>query len=93
MPTRRTTPLPPDWPQRRLRVLQRDGYRCQIRLAGCKGRANEVHHTQDPTDHRDAVLISACDSCHATLTGQQAAQARWKKYDRRRPQAPHPGLR
>jgi 5-methylcytosine-specific restriction protein A len=74
------------WPERRLRVLERDGYVCQLRYPGCLGRASQVDHIVQPeaggTDSLEN-LRSACQQCHATRTGRQGALAK-QAADRRR---------
>jgi len=38
-----------DWPERRVRVLERDGYACQLHYADiCVGRASQVDHIVQP---------------------------------------------
>lgn len=86
----RRTPLPPDWPARRRRVLDRDQHQCQLRGPRCAGEATDVDHIGDRDDHSDANLRSACGPCHDSRTGQQA---RAVQGFRRRPPAKHPGLR
>jgi 5-methylcytosine-specific restriction endonuclease McrA len=86
----RHAPLPPDWPKIRARVLARDRYLCRLVLPGCKRRATEVHHL-DPNDHRDEMLVSACDPCHATETGRANAHRLFRAPRRRAPE-PHPGM-
>jgi 5-methylcytosine-specific restriction protein A len=100
--SRRTTPLPPDWPAIRRRVLLRDAHRCQIRTPSiCVDphgvRANEVDHIGPAGDHRDEMLRAACGPCHARRTGQQAGLAagvrrRARAAARKRPPEPHPGI-
>jgi len=85
----RTTPLPPDWAQRRRAVLERDGWVCQIQGPKCIGRANEADHIGANTDHRLHMLQAACKPCHASKTGRDA---RAKQPNRARDPEPHPGL-
>lgn len=87
-PSRRTTPLPPDWPITRRRILRRDHYRCRA----CGQPARHVDHVipahlGGPDD--DHNLQALCGMCHASKTGREA-QARRPR--RRRPPEPHPGL-
>ncbi len=58
------------WQQLRLKVLQRDGFRCQGCLAA---RATEVHHKTYSHARREFCfeLISLCDACHRRLHGRQ----------------------
>lgn len=56
------------WRQLRERVLLRDGYRCQIQLEGCTGKATSVH--LDPRLSGQHLLASerdctsVCRWCH-----------------------------
>lgn len=72
----RRSRLPADWPRRRLRVLRRDGWRCQIRRPGCKLIATEVDHVVNDDNHDEDNLQSACHPCHAAKTQEESAQAR-----------------
>lgn len=90
--SRRRSELPPDWPATRRRILKRDGYRCRIRLPGCKGRATDVDHIDDPTDHRPSNLRAACGWCHGRRTSAQGLQAKGHGPLRQRPPDPHPGI-
>jgi 5-methylcytosine-specific restriction protein A len=85
----RRSPLPRDWRRRRLRVLERDGYRCQIRGPKCAGKAAEVDHIDRDDDHRLVNLRSGCGPCHHSRTGRQAQAAQTAHY---RPRITHPGL-
>jgi 5-methylcytosine-specific restriction endonuclease McrA len=75
-----------DWSERRLRVLERDGYACQLRYPGCLGRGSQVDHIVQPeaggTDSLEN-LRAVCRKCHARLTGRQGALAK-QAADRRR---------
>lgn len=60
--------LPPDWPERRLRVLERDGYKCRRCNANLRGVFyREVHHivarARGGSDHM-SNLIALCKTCH-----------------------------
>jgi 5-methylcytosine-specific restriction endonuclease McrA len=60
----------PQWQQKRLRVLERDGHECQAMMAGCRVVANQVHH-RDYIMALDAPLfdlVSVCGSCHDKIT-------------------------
>jgi 5-methylcytosine-specific restriction endonuclease McrA len=56
----------------RQRILARDGYRCQLRLPGCTGRATHVDHivprgvggTDDDSNRR-----AACAACNLRRGG------------------------
>lgn len=88
-------------------VLERDGYRCQLRLFGyCSGRAEEVDHTvslgtlgihrRDPRANDPNLLAAVCIPCHRRKSQREALEATRKYHaDRasrlRLPQRPHPG--
>lgn len=51
----------------RLRILERDGYRCQLGLDGCTGWATEVDHVVPRGrggDDSDRNLQAACRHCN-----------------------------
>lgn len=57
----------PKWQKRRLEILQRDGFTCQV--CGCKDKTLHVHHTVYIKDHniweyKDNQLITLCEECH-----------------------------
>jgi len=53
------------WRRTRLLVLQRDGYRCRLRLDGCTTVADQVHHVvgKGVSEQLDD-LLSACQHCN-----------------------------
>jgi 5-methylcytosine-specific restriction endonuclease McrA len=56
------------WRKVRLEILQRDGYKCQIRLPGCTGKADRVDHVV-PVDrggawYAESNLRASCRSCN-----------------------------
>ncbi len=58
----------PEWQALRLKVLQRDGFRCQ----GCLAQpAAEVHHTTYRHARSEFCfeLVSLCRDCHRRLHG------------------------
>ena len=57
------------WRDLRRRVLQRDSWECQLRLAGCTHIATCVHHTRGRavTGDDPAHLVAACQSCNLKL--------------------------
>jgi 5-methylcytosine-specific restriction endonuclease McrA len=68
------------WPVVRLAILERDGYRCQIKGKRCTQVATEVDHVVslaeggarlDPTN-----LRAACRSCNLTLGGAVGGRRR-----------------
>lgn len=57
----------PKWKRRRLEILQRDDFTCQI--CGCKEKMLHVHHTAYEKgkmiwDYPDEMLITLCEDCH-----------------------------
>lgn len=93
--TRRTR-LPADWPTRRQRILQRDGWRCTTTdpTTGerCTQPATDVDHRQAGDDHSDANLHALCAKHHRAKSSSEGTQARWRWRDQR-PTTKHPGLR
>jgi 5-methylcytosine-specific restriction endonuclease McrA len=60
------------WRRLRLQVLQRDGYLCQIRLAGCTRAATSVDHIYPvhmapELALEDSNCRSACRHCNSVL--------------------------
>ncbi|GAA0627279.1 HNH endonuclease signature motif containing protein [Kribbella sandramycini] len=89
----RRSRLPSDWARRRLRVLRRDQYRCQVRDAAglkCLERSNEVDHIVNNDDHDYANLQTICRVHHAAKTQAEAKAGRRAKA-RTRPPSRHPG--
>jgi 5-methylcytosine-specific restriction protein A len=69
------------WRSTSKRVLERDGYRCQIRLPGCLGRATAADHIVELADGGElldmANLQAACKPCNtAKRNTMVAARAR-----------------
>lgn len=77
------------WKRVRLEVLMRDDYRCQLREAGCTGKATQVDHRVNiaagGAELDPANLQSACPRCNARKAQREATAARNAE--------PHPGLR
>jgi 5-methylcytosine-specific restriction enzyme A len=70
------------WPERRVQVLKRDGYVCQLRYPGCLVRASQVDHIVQPEaggTNSLENLRAVCRTCHATRTGRQGALAKQRK--------------
>lgn len=83
----------PEHRAQRLRILERDDYRCQLRLKGCLGEANEMDHKvavalDGPDD--DDNMQAVCHPCHVQKTNDD----RRAKLALARYPAPgkHPGL-
>jgi 5-methylcytosine-specific restriction enzyme A len=72
-----------DWPERRRRVLERDGYTCQLRYPDiCISRASQVDHIVQPEaggTNDMSNLRAVCRPCHARRTGRQGALAKQRK--------------
>ena len=61
-----------DWRRKRLAQLERDRWRCQLRLEGCQGAATEVDHILGANaDPGHTALRSVCSSCHKQRTARQ----------------------
>jgi 5-methylcytosine-specific restriction protein A len=76
------------WPVIRKKVLERDGYQCQLRYPDiCSGRAGEVDHIVQP-EHGGGSdlenLRAVCRPCHARRTGRQGALAKQRRAARRK---------
>jgi len=56
----------PRWEKRRIEILERDDYKCQ--LCGERDKMLNVHHkyyeSNDPWDYVDCMLITYCEECH-----------------------------
>jgi len=73
--------LPPDWDKIRLRILERDGWRCVWKLpsgARCSNPATDVDHMGKPWDHRPERLRSLCSPHHDKRTSIQGNAAKPK---------------
>lgn len=72
--------LPDDWATRRLRVLRRDGYRCQHRdsPAGpkCLEPANQCDHIIAGDDHSLENLQALCRRHHALKSSREGNAAK-----------------
>lgn len=70
-----TSPMNVEWQRTRCFVLERAAHRCEASLAGCIGRASQVHHTtyNVNTDNEHVggepawTLRAVCRTCHETL--------------------------
>lgn len=80
---------------RRLRVLRRANYRCQIRGPRCIGRATILDHVvatafggPDTDDNSQA----ACEPCHKEKTAEEAREGiRRRRLNKRPVDTRHPG--
>lgn len=94
--SRRTAPLPADWPAVRTAVLARDPvcrWGCLHGEEGyCRSDSTEVDHMGTAWDHRAPMLRGICHYHHLRRTSAQAnaAQARLRSL-RLRPRENHPG--
>jgi 5-methylcytosine-specific restriction endonuclease McrA len=95
--SRRET-LPPDWPQIRSAVLERDHHQCQHvredtgRICGLL--ATDCDHIGDRTDHRMSNLRALCHWHHLRRSGQQGGRASQQARNARKKaaQPKHPGV-
>lgn len=58
----------PKWQKRRLEILNRDNFTCQ--MCGCTEKTLHVHHTiyipgRKIWEYKDNQLISLCEDCHS----------------------------
>ena len=65
----------PKWQKRRLEIMERDNFTCQI--CGCKDKTLHVHHTiyipkREIWDYEDNQLITLCEDCHNNEHGKYA---------------------
>lgn len=87
--------LPRDWSTRRVRVLRRDGYKCQARDstgALCAAPANQVDHVEHGDNHDLSNLQALCRWHHARKSSREGVAARRPRQGQARPPEPHPGL-
>ena len=87
--------LPGDWSTRRVRVLRRDGYRCQaVDSTGskCGAPANQVDHIEPGDDHDYANLQALCRWHHGRKSAREGVAARRPRPRQAREPEPHPGL-
>ncbi|WP_043737687.1 HNH endonuclease [Nocardia asiatica] len=70
----------PEHRAQRLRILERDGYRCQLRYPNrCVGTATQMDH-KTPVyrggSDDDSNMQAACRPCHAKKSSDEGNQAR-----------------
>lgn len=85
--------LPSDWQTRRMRVLRRDGYKCQARDSRgvpCGEPANQCDHVVPGDDHSLDNLQALCRWHHARKSSAEGAAARRPRPTQRREPEPHP---
>lgn len=91
--------LPQDWPEKRVRVLRRDGHRCTHRDQygdRCEELATDVDHIVPGDDHREINLRALCGHHHQAKSSREGAlalAARRRQMNKRfRRTEAHPGL-
>jgi len=57
------------WRRTRALVLARDGYTCRLRLPGCTGKADCVHHVHGKaiTGDDPRYLVASCQACNLAI--------------------------
>jgi hypothetical protein len=60
------------WQQKRLEILNRDGWKCRSCGAEGEGVTLNVHHAyyerdKDPWDYEDHLLVTWCEYCHSNI--------------------------
>jgi 5-methylcytosine-specific restriction protein A len=91
----RRAELPRDWARRRVRILTRDGYRCQALDslgAKCGEYANQVDHIERGSNHAERNLQALCQWHHARKSSAEGHAAQRPKLKRAREPEPHPGM-
>lgn len=87
--------LPDDWAIRRVRVLRRDGYKCQARDSvgvKCGDPANQVDHVEPGDDHSYENLQALCRWHHARKSSAEGHAARKPRARQAREPERHPGM-
>ena len=94
--------LPPDWAEIRVRIFERDKYRCQWIVNKepreiCGVLATDIDHIERGDRHEDSNLQALCRGHHnhkSAVEGRQAQLARAREIKKQfaRPQEKHPGL-
>lgn len=64
------------WRRRARAVLQRDGWRCQAGLPGCRGDAEQAHHLTYKRVGQEPLydLVAVCVPCHEQITARDREQ-------------------
>ena len=72
------------WRNLSKQILARDGYRCQLRLPKCKGRATATNHILDWRSggswYSPDNLQAACSSCNTAERNSRIARAARQNY-------------
>lgn len=92
----RKAELPPDWQARRIRVLRRDGYKCQARDSRgvkCGAPANQCDHIVHGNNHDEDNLQALCRWHHARKSSAEGNAARRPRASRNRQSEKHPAFR
>jgi len=68
------------WQKRRLEILERDEWTCQV--CGATTGSMHVHHMYyepgvEPWDHPSPSMITLCEDCHAAEREDWRSAARW----------------
>ena len=87
--------LPADWSTRRVRVLRRDGYRCQAKDSigvKCEAPANQCDHIVAGDNHDEDNLQALCRWHHDRKSSAEGAAARRPRPTQRRAPEAHPGM-
>lgn len=91
----RKAQLPKNWKLIRQQVLLRDGYRCTEHDHldfRCQQVATDVDHITSPNDHRPQNLRSLCKQHHLRKSSAEGNSAK-KRFSKRHPGEPNPGLK
>lgn len=71
------------WQQVRQVVMERDEWRCRVRLQCCEGEASDVDHIVPPADGGDrwdlANLRASCGPCNRSRASKQKHHEGWRR--------------
>jgi hypothetical protein len=71
------------WQRVRIAVLERDEFRCRVRLKGCEGRATDCDHIIPPADGGDrwdeSNLRASCGFCNRSRASRQKHREGWRR--------------
>lgn len=68
------------WQDVAQRVLERDGYQCQLQFAGCLGEANTVDHIIPKAKgggDEETNLLAACHICNGKKSDNLMVRTNW----------------